>query len=69
MTTIAELIEKLREFPQDARVIVNGYEGGYEDVTGVNAIPIKLNVHTEDYYGPHDDPERGDADETAILIS
>jgi hypothetical protein len=69
MTTIAELIEKLREFPQDARVIVNGYEGGYEDVTGVNAIPIKLNVHTEDYYGPHDDPVRGDADETAILIS
>jgi hypothetical protein len=29
--TVAELIEKLRAMPQDMRVVVDGYEGGFDD--------------------------------------
>lgn len=68
--TVAQLIEKLSQHPPDAHVIVPGYEGGYEDVTDIEPTKIKLNVHDEWYYGPHDDAkgDGNDADETAILI-
>jgi len=29
--TVVELIERLRELPQDMPVVVKGYEGGYDD--------------------------------------
>jgi hypothetical protein len=29
--TVAELIEKLRAMPQDMRVVVNGYEGDFDE--------------------------------------
>lgn len=29
--TVAELIALLRQYPDDARVVVEGYEGGYDD--------------------------------------
>lgn len=68
--TVAELIAKLQTCPQDARVIVNGYEGGYCDVEATTPCPIKLNRNTAWYYGPHDEPEGDEApDEQAILIA
>jgi hypothetical protein len=33
--TVAELIEALKEHPENARVIVDGYEGDYDTVTAV----------------------------------
>lgn len=68
--TVAELIARLSEFPAESRVIVNGYEGGYEDVVTAEELPIVLNVNKENYYGPHDDvtSRNGPADEVAILI-
>lgn len=32
MQTVAQLIEALKAFPPDMRVIVDGYEGGFDDV-------------------------------------
>ena len=66
--TIKELIEKLKDYPEDTRVIVDGYEGGYEDVNNVDIIHIKLNVNSADYYGPHDSCKADEKDETAIHI-
>jgi hypothetical protein len=31
MMTVAELIEQLRNYPSDMRVLTLGYEGGYND--------------------------------------
>ncbi len=31
--TVAELIEKLKLFPDDLPVLVSGYEGGFENIT------------------------------------
>ena len=51
---VSELIEKLRELPQDSRIVVNGYEGGVVEVATANEITIALNVNTEWYYGEHE---------------
>ncbi len=30
--TVSQLIEVLKDFPQDSPVVVSGYEGGYENI-------------------------------------
>ncbi len=61
--TVKELIEVLSRIEdQDIRVMVRGYEGGYNDIVignGIdNNIPaivnIALNVNEEWYYGAHE---------------
>lgn len=52
--TVAELIAELQRLPQDAMVVVDGYEGGLRDVKDASVVNIKLNVNDEWYYGPHE---------------
>ena len=68
--TVAELIEQLLKLKPDARVIVNGYEAGYEDVKGVEYRDIRLNVNDNWYEGPHEEPdeEHPTFDECAVYI-
>jgi hypothetical protein len=54
--TVAELIETLREFNSETRVVVNGYEGGYDDISVSEVVTVALNVYHEWYYGKHDVP-------------
>lgn len=56
---IEELIAHLKNYPPHMRVIVKGYEGGYNDIMSLMEKHIALNVHSEDYYGAHDDAEDG----------
>jgi len=51
---VKELIEILIDFPPDMRVVVDGYEGGYNDVTNIKQISIHLNIHPEWFYGAHE---------------
>ena len=67
MTTVAKLIEALSKFPQEMRVIVSGYEGGYCDVGLPSIRSIELNVNEAWYYGPHDDSDEK-IDEEAVFI-
>ena len=54
MLTVSELIEKLKEYPGDMRVLTLGYEGGYDDITFTTA-DIVFNVNKDSrYYGPHE---------------
>lgn len=64
--TKRELIEFLNRFPDDIRVLVNGYEGGFSDIVQVAPIKVKLNVHSEAWMGAHDDMD--DADLEAVLL-
>jgi hypothetical protein len=50
---VDELIALLSEMPEDAGVVVRGYEGGVDDVVDVKLVPIQRNVHEEWYYGRH----------------
>ena len=66
---VGELIAALSAHPANMRVVVSGYELGYNDVLVVSTIPLKLNVNTEWYFGKHDQPRRGETpDATAVLV-
>jgi len=56
---VRELIEKLQEMDQTARVVVRGYEGGVSDIEGAATVMIAVDVHTEWYYGKHETVEDG----------
>ena len=64
--TVAELITLLREYPPDLRVVVNGYEEGYDDVVPelITPVRIALDTGTHDWEGTHKhaDDARSDAD-------
>ena len=63
--TVNELIEQLKNYPADMRVLTLGYEGGYDDV-GIRTEEIVFNVRTDDrdtwYYGPHESVKYTDND-------
>lgn len=50
---VKELIEILKEYPEDMLVCVDGYEGGYSDIKRgcVYLQGVDLDVNVEDYYG------------------
>jgi len=55
--TVKQLIQSLSKIQdQDIRVMVKGYEGGYNDIVDINPAPIDiaLDVNEEWYYGKHD---------------
>ena len=51
---VKDLIEALQTYDQDLMVIRSGYEGGVEEVSGVQLEVIALNVHEAWYYGSHE---------------
>lgn len=68
MTTVKELIEILKEFPEDTLICISGYEGGYRDIENAEEVKVILNVNDEWYYGPHEITESKDGVDY-ILIS
>ena len=52
---VGQLIEQLKNYPQDLRVVVRGYEGGYNDVDTFEKLKIVLDYHSAWYYGKHED--------------
>lgn len=50
---IRELIETLSQFDPDTRVVVAGYENGFNDITQIQPCEIRLNVHQGWFYGSH----------------
>ena len=66
--TIKELIEKLNSYPDNFRVLVDGYEGGFSEISEVKKTKVKFNVHPESYYGPHEDTEGADTDVVIICM-
>jgi len=53
---VSELIEKLKDCPQDARVVAPGYEDGVDDILDVKDLFIKPDGHKDQWcYGLHDE--------------
>ena len=53
--TIGELIDLLRTYPTDLRVVVDGYEDGFDDLsTGqLSMVKVGLNTGAEVWEGDH----------------
>ena len=66
--TVKELIEMLTDKPQDMRVVVRGYEGGVNDITCADEIPVKIDCNSEWYYGKHEECEEESKDETVLHL-
>ncbi len=56
--TVKELVELLNKYPDDLRVVVNGYEDGYDDISPERIFTrkIQLDAGTHDWEGQHNDP-------------
>ena len=52
---VRELMNLLEHYPQDMRVVVNGYECGYDDLSPdrISVVHIALNTGRERYEGRH----------------
>ncbi len=57
--TVRRLIRLLSEHPPDLRVVVDGYEAGYDDLSAgqLQRVRIALGVGKEEWVGDHEDPE------------
>ena len=70
--TTGELIRLLAQYPPDMRVVVNGYEDGYDDLspTQVSTVKITLNTGKHRWEGKHGDPDgRNDADDVVEALA
>ena len=69
--TVKELMELLEKYPNDLRVVVNGYEDGYDDISPnrIFTRKIQLDAGTPDWEGQHGDPLNVDesTDEAKIV--
>ncbi len=75
--TVDELIQKLSDYPSNFRVIIPGYEDGYNDIIIIKEIEIVPDYHKNWYYGQHLDKDdflkveeiKNPVFETAVLIN
>ena len=53
--TVKELVELLGKYPDYLRVVVNGYEEGYDDLSSerIAVIKIQLDTQIHDWEGQH----------------
>ena len=70
--TVKELADLLATHPSDLRVVVNGYEDGYDDLSPeqVSLVRIALNTGKHQWEGKHGDPNglTGAADVVEALV-
>ena len=53
--TVNELIEQLKNYPSNMRVLTLGYEGGLNDISlGTNSVVFEYKENEAWYYGPHE---------------
>lgn len=53
--TVSELIDKLKSYPSDMRVLTLGYEGGLNDISlGIDSVVFGAKGNEAWYYGPHE---------------
>ena len=70
--TVKELAELLEKYPDDLRVVVNGYEDGYDDIAPerISVKKIQLDTKTHDWEGQHSgfyDSEKETTDNAEIV--
>ena len=52
--TVKQLINNLSKLPEELPVLVDGYEGGLDDVTGTKITRIDFDANDEWWYGHHE---------------
>jgi hypothetical protein len=63
--TVKELRDLLAQFPDDTRVMVKGYEGGWNDAIAPRFSRVQLDANPDGYFGPHEERETVDEENYA----
>ena len=67
--TVNELIEQLKNYPSDMRVLTLGYEGGLNDISlGTNNVVFGAKGNEAWYYGPHEYARHVEGEEGAECL-
>jgi hypothetical protein len=69
---VKTLIALLSKHDPEARVLVDGYECGYDDLHAKRIRPVRvvLNVYRQDYAGPHETLKPGErGGRKAVLLA
>ena len=59
--TVSQLIQQLQALPPEIKVVVRGYEDGYNDILKLRVIKIKRNENANWYIGEFEDTKDADA--------
>ena len=59
--TAQELINHLQNLPPETKVVVRGYEDGYNDIQELRSVRIKPNENSHWYDGKYEDSKDDDA--------
>jgi hypothetical protein len=59
--TASELIQQLKELPPDTKIVVRGYEDGYNDILKLRTIKIKPIENAHWYLGEYENSTDADA--------
>ena len=65
--TVEELIQHLQSLPPNAKVVVRGYEDGYNDILQIKSVRIKQNPNAYTWDGEYEDNTDADAMEAINL--
>ena len=64
--TVKELMDELAKLPAECRVVVQGYEDGFDDVSIIESISVEKNPNDAWYYGRF--VSASDVGEEAVLL-
>jgi len=59
--TADELIRQLQTYPPDTKIVIRGYEDGYNDILKLRSVKIKPNENSHWYDGEYDESNDSDA--------
>jgi len=65
--TAAELIEQLKALPPDTKIVIRGYEDGYNDILKLKPVKIKPKEDSNWYDGEYEDSKDADAGDAVEL--
>jgi hypothetical protein len=65
--TISELMQKLKTLDPETKIVIRGYEDGYNDILTVRTVKIKPIVDAYWYLGEYEDSKDTDAISAAEL--
>jgi hypothetical protein len=65
---VKELIERLQQLDPEKMVVMHGYEDGYDEISEIEPISLRLNVNTAWYYGKHDRCDSPDATQAILIL-
>jgi len=66
--TVAELIEQFKKIPPDTKIVIRGYEDGYNDINKLRTIKIRPNENAHWYLGEYEDSNDADAIDAVDLF-